>query len=128
VFRHRHDDPRKFPIAYGIDFGDGWEPIVRRVSARFEVLGIPVSQVKQKMATLRIYVVDDSPTAEVLEVLRAARDESMRTCEDRHRPKKRRARCLYCKPHKGNGIGTRQRTPPSDLRRMQDASGNTTGE
>jgi hypothetical protein len=41
-----------------------------------------VSQVKQKMATLRIYVVDDSPTAEVLEVLRAARDESIRTCED----------------------------------------------
>ena len=38
----------------------------------------------------------------------------------RRRPKKARAGCLYCKPHKGNGVGTIGKTPPSALRQTQD--------
>jgi len=37
----------------------------------------------------------------------------------RRRAKKQRAGCLYCKPHKGNGVGA-DRTPPSVRRKMQD--------
>jgi hypothetical protein len=38
----------------------------------------------------------------------------------RRRAKKQRAGCLYCKPHKRNGVGTKKKTPLSALRRMQD--------
>jgi hypothetical protein len=38
----------------------------------------------------------------------------------RARAKKARAGCLFCKPHKGNGVGTETKTRPSDRRRMQD--------
>jgi hypothetical protein len=38
----------------------------------------------------------------------------------RRRPKKRRAGWLYCKPYKGNGVGSRARTPQSALRQTQD--------
>jgi hypothetical protein len=35
----------------------------------------------------------------------------------RHRPKNRRAGCLLCKPHKGNGA--KEPDPPSARRRLQ---------
>ncbi len=38
----------------------------------------------------------------------------------RCRPKKARAGCLYCKPHKGNGVGPHRQTPPAALRHLQD--------
>jgi len=37
----------------------------------------------------------------------------------RKRPKKQRAGCLYCKPHKGNGVGTHARAKPSDRKRLE---------
>lgn len=37
----------------------------------------------------------------------------------RRRPKKQRAGCLFCKPHKGNGAPHKERDPASAKRRMQ---------
>ena len=39
----------------------------------------------------------------------------------RHRPKKRRAGCLYCKPYKRNGAKLSERHRPSVQRRLQDS-------
>jgi hypothetical protein len=38
----------------------------------------------------------------------------------RKRPKKQRAGCLFCKPHKRNGVGEKEKTKPSLRRKMQD--------
>lgn len=40
----------------------------------------------------------------------------------RKRPKKQRAGCLFCKPHKGNGAG-REKDPPKERRKMQREEG-----
>ena len=37
----------------------------------------------------------------------------------RKRPKKRRAGCLYCKPHTCNGVGA-DKDPPRERRKLQD--------
>ncbi len=39
----------------------------------------------------------------------------------RRRPKKQRAGCLYCKPHKRNGEGEYKRAKAGDRRRMEAA-------
>lgn len=39
----------------------------------------------------------------------------------RKRPKKRRAGCLWCKPHKANGIGPKnEKNPHSADKQLQD--------
>jgi len=69
--------------------GDGWEPLLRRLSEKLEPLiaalpegeyGRPrASQVKEKFGTLRFYM--SSETAEMSAAIREAEEESARTCE-----------------------------------------------
>lgn len=37
----------------------------------------------------------------------------------RRRPKKQRAGCLFCKPHKGNGASAKNRDPAAVRRKLQ---------
>jgi hypothetical protein len=73
--------------------GDGWEPLIRRLSEKLEPLarefGLRASQVKEKFGTLRFYVRDEDgdrklPPAiseAVHAAIRVAFEESARTCE-----------------------------------------------
>lgn len=40
----------------------------------------------------------------------------------RRRPKKQRAGCLYCKPHKRNGVGSFKKAKAGDRRRLEAAT------
>lgn len=69
--------------------GDGWEPLIRRLSEKLEPLiaalpeseyGRPrASQVKEKFGTLRFYMT--SATDEMYKLISEAESESARTCE-----------------------------------------------
>jgi len=69
--------------------GDGWEPIIRRLSEKLEaaIAALPAeerelccaSQVKEKFGSLRFYM--NGSTDEMEAWISAAEDESERTCE-----------------------------------------------
>ena len=81
-------------MATGFNCGDGWEPIIRRLSARLEAMiaAMPendrsrfrASDVKQKLGELRFYVEDH--TLEIDEAIREAEREASCTCEECGRP------------------------------------------
>ncbi len=75
-------------MCWGFSCGDGWEPIIRRLSEKLEPLiaALPDSeerptamQVKEKFGTLRFYLW--SETNEMTNAIQAAEDESAATCE-----------------------------------------------
>ncbi len=80
---------RDFPLLYrdlcwGFP-GDGWEPIIRRLSEKLEaaIVALPecrAAQVKEKFGILRFYMT--SSTDEMEQWIREAERESARTCED----------------------------------------------
>ena len=86
---------RDFPNLYragpyvGPDVGDGWQLIVRRLSEKLESLiaALPKNkrnqycaiQIKEKYGGLRFYM--SIATEQMYDAIRAAEDESYRTCE-----------------------------------------------
>jgi hypothetical protein len=80
LYRDRHGDPSKTSMCWGFP-GDGWEPIIRRLSENLEPVaretGLRAVQVKEKFGGLRFYV----SAGGVRSVIDAATEESYRTCE-----------------------------------------------
>ena len=107
----RHRGPRE-PIEFGFEVGDGWEPLIRRLSVKLDPVaassGVHAVQVKEKNGGLRFYIdgVTKAP-AETVTAMRApieaAQKESLRTCEQCGAPGKMhvrqgwaRTRCDAC--------------------------------
>jgi FAD/FMN-containing dehydrogenase len=64
LFTDRNIGPRYTAMCWGFDCGDGWEPIIRRLSAKLERAGVVAVQVKEKFGGLRFYIQGiDQPTS-----------------------------------------------------------------
>lgn len=93
--------PGETLMCFGFECGDGWEPLIRRLSAKLEamILATPkyerlvyrAFQVKEKFGTLRFYMALGQ-TDEMTAVIREAEEESARTCERCGAPGSRRGR------------------------------------
>lgn len=89
-YRDRHASMHVTSMAFGFDVGDGWEPIIRRMSERIEavILRMPAeerhfyraSQVKEKFGSLRVYIERSHPEINV--IIDEAERETSRTCEE----------------------------------------------
>lgn len=82
LYKERHGSPRETCMCWGFP-GDGWEPLIRRLSERLEPLGVVADQVKEKFGTLRFYI--ESTTEEqrsAYDFIHQAEAESAVTCED----------------------------------------------
>jgi hypothetical protein len=58
IFRDHRGDPMKTCMAFGLDVGAGWEPLIRKLcTAIIEAGGddVVADQVKEKWGSLRIY-------------------------------------------------------------------------
>jgi hypothetical protein len=63
--------------------GDGWEPLIRRLSEKLEPLGVVATQVKEKFGTLRFYF--SAPAGayeEAAQYVQEAEAASAATCEN----------------------------------------------
>jgi len=86
-------------MCWGFECGDGWEPLIRELSARLEaeIAAIPAdeqpnyraSQVKEKFGTLRFYLT--SGTDIMYDMINAAENMSAETCEGCGKPGKVRS-------------------------------------
>ena len=75
---------RETCMCWGFSCGDGWEPLIRRLSEKLEPLGVEVSQVKEKFGGLRFYLAGTEAGVDMEAVDRAVRDaeeEADVTCE-----------------------------------------------
>ena len=89
LYRDRYGDVKETLMCFGFECGDGWEPLIRRLSAKLEalILAVPESkralyravQVKEKYGSLRYYMTYE--TDEMSDLIRVAEDESAVTCE-----------------------------------------------
>jgi len=68
------------PMKFGFECGDGWEPVIRRLSEKLEPLGIEAHQVKEKFGGLRFYV--GPASEEALDLIEEAESLSLMTCEE----------------------------------------------
>lgn len=90
LYADRKNNSRTTAMCWGFECGDGWEPLIRKLSESLETLirnydGPPearprASQVKEKFGTLRFYMT--SLTEQMDEAIREAEAESARTCEE----------------------------------------------
>lgn len=86
LYRDRYGDMRSTSMCWGFDCGDGWEPLIRRLSEKLEPiikdkdLECRASQVKEKYGTLRFYMT--SATDEMWAYIDEACRESKTTCEE----------------------------------------------
>ncbi len=86
LFRDRHGDTSETRMCDGFP-GDGWEPLIRRMSERLEpfcaATDARASQVKEKMGALRVYLEssEDPLPDEVRAAIGTAVRDSRRTCE-----------------------------------------------
>lgn len=86
LYRDRHGDTRETRMCDGFP-GDGWEPIIRRLSEKLEpycaATGARASQVKEKMSALRVYMASSACPLpdEIRAAIGTAVRESGRTCE-----------------------------------------------
>jgi hypothetical protein len=97
LYADRHNN--KTPFCWGFECGDGWEPLIRKLSQEVEaiIVAMPekerkkfrVKQVKEKFGTLRFYmgVAHDAIRA----AIDRAEQESAQTCEDCGKPGKVRS-------------------------------------
>lgn len=83
LYRDRHGDMRRTCMVWGFP-GDGWEPLIRRLSEKLEPLGVRAVQVKEKFGGLRFYIDNGSP--EAYQAIREAEEESLQTCETCGKP------------------------------------------
>jgi len=90
---------------WGFCCGDGWEPIIRRLSEKItiEIMKQPenrrhefrAAQVKEKFACLRFYMECETP--EMSAAISEAEKESSVTCEVCGRPGRHRNKCMWLK-------------------------------
>jgi hypothetical protein len=82
LYRDRHGDMTNTSMCWGFP-GDGWEPLIRRLSEKLEALigdsDARASQCKEKFGTLRFYM--DGSTEEMEALIKLAENESAKTCE-----------------------------------------------
>lgn len=93
LYKDRFGNMQSTCMCWGFDVGDGWEPVVRRLSEKLEaiVVAIPESeidsdmgrpcatQVKEKFGGLRFYMT--SYTDAMHEAIQQAEHEAGQTCE-----------------------------------------------
>ncbi len=76
-------------MCWGFDCGDGWEPLIRRLSEKLSKIdGVRAEQVKEKFGTLRFYL--DYEVEGAQDLIDEAEEESARTCEQCGQPGKLR--------------------------------------
>lgn len=102
LYRDRHTDMMTTCMCWGFP-GDGWEPLIRKLSAKLEklILDLPeddrkeccASQVKEKFGTLRFYMSSSNKEMEAL--IDEAEAESAVTCEHCSAPGKLRQRSWW---------------------------------
>lgn len=97
LYADRHN--KQAPFCWGFECGDGWEPLIRKLSQDVEaiIVAMPekerkkyrVKQVKEKFGTLRFYmgIAHDGIRA----AIDRAEQESAQTCEDCGKPGKVRS-------------------------------------
>jgi hypothetical protein len=97
LYADRHADMRVTCMCWGFP-GDGWEPLIRRLSEKLEraIAAMPegerprAAQVKEKFGTLRFCMT--SETEEMSAWIQEAEDESAETCETCGAPGKLRGK------------------------------------
>lgn len=92
LYRDRYGDMMRTAMCWGFDCGDGWEPLVRRLSERLEGVirmdggDARALQVKEKFGGLRFYIGmgfrSEENALRVEEAIQEAEEESLRTCEE----------------------------------------------
>jgi len=90
LYVQRHGDVRTTCMCWGFDCGDGWEPIIRKLSEQLDYLAkgkIQATQVKEKFGTLRFYeagpYANDSTLADIVQAcISYACRRSGATCEE----------------------------------------------
>jgi predicted RNase H-like HicB family nuclease len=84
LYRDRHRSATTTSMCFGFSVGDGWEPIIRRLSERLEPLvigtNVRASQVKDKFGSFRFYLHGRTPTKEMERAIEEAEREARRTC------------------------------------------------
>jgi len=71
LYARRGTDMRETAMCWGFECGDGWEPLIRRLSEKLEPIGAVASQVKEKYGGLRFYIEGiDQPTPFLLRLRR----------------------------------------------------------
>lgn len=86
LYAQRHDDMRHTAMCWGFQCGDGWEPLIRKLSenltklAKWEDAEVVVSTVKEKYGTLSFYVW--SGTDIMYDVIHGAENRSGSICEE----------------------------------------------
>lgn len=85
LYQDRDGDPTKTLMCFGFGCGDGWEPIIRKLSehltflAKAENTPITAFQVKEKFGTLRFYT--NGMTDIMSACIAVAENRSAQTCE-----------------------------------------------
>lgn len=85
LYRDRYADTRTTCMCWGFSCGDGWEPIIRKLSeqlvflAKAEGVDVRASQVKEKYGTLRFYTWGGTDIMQAC--ISAAERKSEQTCE-----------------------------------------------
>lgn len=83
IFQDFRGDPTKTCMAWGLEVGDGWHDLIRRLCEDVMTMNPPETfkalQVKEKFGGLRFYVAGGSQ--EISNRIDAAERESYKTCE-----------------------------------------------
>lgn len=83
LYRDRRGDKMQTCMHWGFEVGNGWEPLIRRLSEKLEPLigdsDACASQVKEKFGILRFYM--DGSTDEMEALITLAENESVKTCD-----------------------------------------------
>jgi hypothetical protein len=83
LYQNRDRGIVKSAMTWGFCVGDGWFPIIWRLSQKLEPIaqvdGLRAEQVKEKFGSLRFYTNIDAP--EIDAAIEEAERESARTCE-----------------------------------------------
>jgi hypothetical protein len=84
IFQDWHGNPMQTCMAWGLEVGDGWEPLIRKlcedIMASVPGEGFRATQVKEKFGTLRCYV--SGGTNEIYRLIHKAEKESGKICEN----------------------------------------------
>lgn len=85
LYRDRYADMRTTAMCWGFECGDGWEPLIRDLSAKItrlaklEGIEVHASQIKEKYGTLRFYTTNSSDLIE--DIIAYAEHRSAYICE-----------------------------------------------
>ena len=86
LYQQRHSDMSKTAMCWGFECGDGWEPLIRKLSEKIETYnkenpGSPVIavQVKEKFGGLRFYITGAPEW--IHDLINKAENKSYAVCE-----------------------------------------------